>query len=432
MAEQTSRISRRTLFKKAGLVAGALAAPLVGGTGSALASEDARTPTGAASTLKLGLLLPQSQRFPGMSNSFLAGMRLYFGQRNGQVAGRQIQLVTREYGALPSAAAAQAEELVAGAGVGLLAGLLGAAIPGTLGRLLQERRVALVASSLGANVLRSGSQHPYVVHNSLGHWQASWALGRWAAQHVGTTALVASSFYESGYDADYAFQLGFEAGGGRVVKSVVTHQPNARGSVAALLELIKQTRPALVYAAYSAQQGTGVLRAFKEAGLDKSIALLGSGFLTDEAYLASQGSAALGVRTALAWARGLQTVENLAFVRAYRGATGAAPNAFAVLGYDAAHLIAQALAAREGDASADGLMAAFARASFASPRGPVAVDPATLELSGPLYLRQVRRGGAGAENVMAGKLAALPAGNGALAELRASLKTGWSYDYLAV
>jgi branched-chain amino acid transport system substrate-binding protein len=386
-----------------------------------------------AAALRIGVLLPQPLLYPDMGRNFLAGMQLYLSQVAGRAAGRAVELVIREYGVVPSLALEKARQLVADAQVDFVAGTIKPDIAAGLHPLLHERQVPFIVSDVSADVPRAGQPSPYVFRNSLGHWQSSWALGRWAARNVGRSAFIAASFYESGYDAIYAFQLGFESVGGTIVKTHITHLPSGSDDLAPLMAQIGAARPNLVYAAYSGQQAVDFVRAYAAARKLKQIPLLGSGFLVDESLLPAQDRAALNVRTALPWAGSLGTLENRLFTRAYQAYTGRPADSFAVLGYDTSQMIVRAVNAVGGDtADFSALVRALGSTAFASPRGSLSMDPATLDITGPLYLREVRRVRGALRNTVVAALDAPPAQDERLAELRDSLKTGWRNAYLCV
>ena len=240
---------------------------------------------------------------------------------------------------------------------------------------------------------------------------------------------MASSFYDSGYDSLYAFQLGFESAGGAVQSTKVTHIPAGAGDLHALMASIQRARPDLVFGAYSGPQASDFVRAYASAGLSARIPLLGSGFLVDESLLPEQGDAALGITTALPWARTLDLPANQAFMSAFQSFSGRPADPFAILGYDTAGLIAQCACNTNGP---EELRQALANASFESPRGAVRMDAALLEAEAPLYLREVRASHAGLENAVIGRLPAVPMENPQIAALRASLLTGWSNAYMYV
>jgi branched-chain amino acid transport system substrate-binding protein len=434
------RVSRRTFLRRFGAAAGALT---VGQLISACSNNSAaslprnvdqaakliaiHSPAAQKDTLRVGLLLPQSQIYPAIGANFRAGMDLFLAQRSS--ADRPISLIAHEYGTTPSVAIEQARELISTDQVELIVGSLSSGIAATLHPLLHERGMPLLVSNIGANMSRDDRYSPYIIRNSFSYWQSSWALGRWAAGNLGKQAFVASSFYDSGYDSLYAFQLGFESAGGAITSTKVTHLPTDPGELHTLMAAIQQAQPDLVFAAYSGSQANDFVRAYADSGLSAHIPLLGSGFLVDESLLPQQGDAALGIKTALPWARTLDLPANQAFTSAFQDFSGRPADPFAVLGYDTARLIAQCACNTSGP---DQLRQALATAAFESPRGSARMDETLLEINTPLYLREVRAGAGRLSNIVIDKLPALPTNNAGIAALRANERTGWSNTYLAV
>jgi len=434
------RVSRRTFLCRFGAAAGALTVgQLISACSNNPAASLPRNLDQAAKlmavhslaaqkdTLRVGLLLPQSQLYPAIGANFRAGMDLFLAQRSS--ADRPISLIAHEYGTTPSVAIEQAHDLISKGQADMIVGSLSSGVAATLHPLLHERQMPLLVSNIGANLTRDDRNSPYIIRNSFSYWQSSWALGRWAAGNLGKQAFVVSSFYDSGYDSLYAFQLGFESAGGTITSTKVTHRPTDTGELHMLMADIQQTQPDLVFAAYSGAQATDFVRAYAHAGLSARIPLLGSGFLTDESLLSHQGDVALGIKTALPWARTLDLPANQAFTNAFQNFSGRPADPFAVLGYDTARLISTA-ASSAGDT--EQLRGALAGTAFDSPRGMVQMDKTLLEINTPLYLREVRAGAGGLSNIVIGKLPALPTNNAEIAALRASTKTGWSNAYLYV
>jgi branched-chain amino acid transport system substrate-binding protein len=436
MTEQAEkrRVSRRAFLRTAGYAAGALAAaPLIGPAAGSIAAVSAPGSAPAGAPVSIGVLLPQSQFYPDLARNFLAGMQLYLAQAHGRAGGRPIVLLTRDYGRSTARALDQSRELIEQARADLLVSTLSSGIAASLDPLLREWQVPLVVSGAGANVTRQDRESPYIFRNSLNFWRSSWALGGWAARNLGTKALIATSFYDSGYDAYYTFQLGFESAGGTIAQTRVTHRPtDTPDHLAALMSDIRQTRPDLVFAAYSGRDAVDFVRAYDAAGLSARIPLVGSGFLVDEQQMPELGGAARGIKTVLPWASTLSTAENQAFTAAFQSAAGRPADIFAVLGYDTAHLVIDALDAVNGDPrQSEQLRQALAHAAFAGPRGLVTMDPATLDAVTPLYLREVRGGGSPRNEVVA-ELGMAPMLDERFAALRAATKTGWENNYLCV
>jgi branched-chain amino acid transport system substrate-binding protein len=431
------RLSRRAFLRQFGvaattLVVGQLVTACSGQLSSSQAPDRSTTPEHMAArqeALRVGVLLPQSQLYPMIGANFRAGMELYQAQSRGSQLSRPLTLQVQEYGMLPSVALEQAQALIANQQVDMIVGSLSSGTAATLHPLLHERQMPLLVSNIGANLSRTDRQSPYIVRNSFSYWQSSWALGRWAAGNLGRRAFVASSFYDSGYDSLYAFQLGFESAGGAIQSTRVTHRPADTSSLEALMGDIRRARPDLVFAAYSGPQASDFVRAYAQAGISARIPLIGSAFLADENQLPAQGDAALGIKTALPWAPALDRPANQAFASAFQRANSRPADPFAILGYDTARLIAQC-ACEAG--SPDQLRRALAGAAFESPRGPARMNTTLLEAETPLYLREVRAGAAGPFNAVVEQLPAIPATDPQIAAMRAAERTVWNNTYLSV
>jgi branched-chain amino acid transport system substrate-binding protein len=83
---------------------------------------------------------------------------------------------------------------------------------------------------------------------------------------------------------------------------------------------------------------------------------------------------------------------NKEFVEAFKKANnGLRPNFMAVGGYDAMHLIYEALKKTGGDTDGDKLMAAMKGMAWESPRGPISIDPETRDIVQNIYIRKVEK-----------------------------------------
>ena len=378
------------------------------------------------------MVLPESQRYPTLSYSLLAGLRLAFVKRGNLVGDQRIELLPASYGDHVAGATRQARALILEQHADLLVGVLSSAATAPLTGLLDAHRVPLILTNVGANVARPRGESPYLFRASLNDWQANWATGAWAAQHIGKTAFIATSFYESGYDTSYLFSRGLQRAGGVVLGSHVTHLPRQTDTFTPMVAAIKQANPDLVYAAYSGQQARDFMRAYAESDLAGRVPLIGSGFLLDESLLAQHGQAALHSISGFAWALELDTPENQSFTSAYRAATGRTADPFAVLGYDAGLLIADALDATAGNTHAtDQLLDALRSRELRSPRGNLAMNHQTQSSTAPLYIREVRQRQGTLGNAVIARLDAL-SGLDEVAAIRSSVKSGWLDAYLAV
>jgi branched-chain amino acid transport system substrate-binding protein len=212
----------------------------------------------------------------------------------------------------------------------------------------------------------------------------------------------------------------------------VTHVPRQTDTFTPLLAAIRRADPDFVYAAYSGQQAQDFMRAYAEAGLAGRVPLVGSGFLLDDSLLVQHGEAALHSISGFAWAPQLDIPQNSAFRSAYRAAAGRPPDPFAVLGYDAGLLIANAVDATAGNTrSGDQLLEALRTLELSSPRGSLVMDQQARAGATPLYIREVRRQQGAFGNTVIARFDSM-AGLDEAAAIQASIKSGWLDAYLAV
>jgi branched-chain amino acid transport system substrate-binding protein len=432
IAKRSQRpITRRRFLKTIGVTA---AAGLLPACGPVTRLDHAlRRVTRSSAPLEIGVLMPRSTIYPQFGEHLLAGMRLRFGQDEQRVAGQPVRLLAEDIGFGQSLINAKANKLLNADGTGLVVGVANTSLAAMLKESFAASQRFLVLANVGANIPRQTEQSPYLFQHSLSHWQASWALGDWAGRDLGRRGFMALSFYDSGYDAPYAFRAGFERAGGEIARMALSHVPPEPGGFAPLFAQIAEIQPDFVYASYSGPLAVDFVRAYADSRFAGRIPLIGSAFLVDEAILPAQGAAALGVRSALPWAPDLDGAAYRTFADAYREQSGQEPDAFALLGFETADLIAGAAGAVDGDlAQVDQFRAAMRRAEIASPRGQLLMNPETHHTLSPVFLREVRYHAAGSRNVVVGQLRAGAEDDQQIQSLRSIPRSGWLNTYLCV
>lgn len=419
-------LSRRGFLQSMGALTGAAFLPGL----SPLTGKAVAQPAPFAVTAKIGLLLPASSWYPQLGAKLTAGFRLGLSQATSGTDSAAHSVVVKEIANARSALAAETAELVTKHGVDLVIGVTTPSMTTALRPVLTRSRTPFIAVETGANVARAAEHSPYLFYNTLGYWQANWAIGQWAARNLGSRAFIASSFYDSGYDALHTFQVGFEAADGQIAGTSVTHVPPSAVDWSRLAATIRQARPDFVFGLYSGELAEQFLRAYADTGLASQIPLLGSAFLVDEVTVPTAGAIARGVKSALSWAPDLASHANQTFTAAYRTANGQNPDAFALLGYDTAQLVIAALRASGGAGSGDHLAQALQSIRWSSPRGVLQMEAATHSSIPPLYLREVVPSDSGVQNHVLSQLEPVPGGDVGLAALRQQIRTGWLNAYL--
>ncbi|HEX9988963.1 MAG TPA: ABC transporter substrate-binding protein [Chloroflexia bacterium] len=438
--EAVTRYSRRRFLRTVGLAAGGLlAAPLVAPRGASAAPAQATSGQGAKSSpatafrVKVGVLLPQSVLYPRLGPNFLAGMKTCLSVLGHDRAPQEISLVPENIELGASLDPQKGAAMLRTSRLNLLVGVLTPSVAASFQGLLAANKGLLLACNLGENVPRHDHQSQDVFYHTLGYWQANYMLGSWAATNLGPRVVCATSFYDSGYDALHAFRMGVESAGGEVVNTHISHMSGASEDLAPLMASIEAAKPDAVYGGYCGQHAVDFVKAYANSPLTGRVPLVGSSFLTDESLLSAQGNAALDIHTCSSWSPTLANQENSAFISAYRQNTGQSPDAFALLGFEAARLVVEAVKAAGGDAGNTAkLRSALAAARFDGPRGLVSMGAQGESTGGTFHLRKVKWEGRAPQNAFARELAATPAGDAQIDALRASVKTGWLNAYLSM
>jgi branched-chain amino acid transport system substrate-binding protein len=383
--------------------------------------------------LDVGVLVPRSTIYPQLGEHLLAGMRLRFEQDEHQVAGRPVRLIAEDIGFGQSLISAKAQKLLHADRAALVVGTANTSLAAALHKTLYESRRFLILANVGANIPRGAEQSPFLFQHSLSHWQANWALGDWAGHSQGRRGFMALSFYDSGYDAPYAFRAGFERAGGEVVGTGLSHVPPAQATFGPLFAQIEDARPDFVYASYSGPQAVDFVRAYADSGFAGRIPLIGSAFLVDEAILPAQGAAALGIRTAFPWATGMDGAIYQSSAATHGEQSDQALDVFTILGFETADLIVGAADAVDGDlGQIDQFRAALRHAEIASPRGRLSMNPETHHTLSPLFLREVQRQGTISGNVVISRLGVGAEDDPQIQSLQSKPRSGWLNTYLSV
>ncbi len=415
--EDARRLDRRAFIKAAALAAGALALPgraLAAGDGASEPLALGNHPASVKASLRLGVLLPERSVLPGMNEQFLGGMQLACDQALRQ--GYQVSLLPEQVSVGGGNAVQKGLGLVEQQRAGMLVAMLNPQVAEALAQAMEKHGLVVLAAEAGGDLPPSRPAANLFYH-TLGYWQSSLALGGWAAANLGKRAAMMASLYESGFDALYAFQAGFEAASGEVVHTQVTHASAAAVNWGEALAAAQQAQPDFIYAQYSGNQAVEFSQAYRAAGLTRRLPLAISGTLAADGKITAPYCAG--------WSRALASRENLSFVRNFRMRYRRLPDSFAALGYEAAQAVLAVLQVSGGRSGLGNYQAAFEALRFNGLRGPLSMDAGTHSLNGPLYLNGIAR-------QTPTSLAVAPAALEQVAQLQQNVRTGWLHAYYSM
>ena len=353
----------------------------------------------AQQTIKIGVILPLSGQFADTGVQIQNGIKLYMKQHGDTVAGKKLELITKDTGGInPPVAKRLAQELVTRDQVDMLAGF--ALTPNTLAAadVSAEAKKFMVDMNAATSIVITKS--PYMVRTSFTVPQLNVTLGEWA-QKQGKVKKAYSMVadFGPGIDAEGAFAKGFKSAGGEVVGSV--RMAVANPDFSAYVSRAKDLNPEGIFVMIPGGAMPGAFgKALAERGIDpKKTKVMGQMEITDEHAIASMGDVALGMITSGHYDYNHKSKMNEAFVKAYNAEFKRNPDFFSVGGYDGMHVIYTALEKTKGKTDGDSLIAAAKGLKWESPRGPMSIDPETRDVVQNVYIRRVEKVGGKLVNV---------------------------------
>lgn len=354
----------------------------------------------AAQPVKIGLVAPFSGVAADYGRQMEAGVRAWMRLHGDSVAGRRIELVVRDTtGPNPEIAKRLAQELVTREKVDFLAGFGFTPEALAAAPVATEAKVPMIVMNAASSAVTTRS--PYIARLSMTLPQVSAPMATWAARNGIRRVYTLVADYAPGLDAEAAFRKAFTAAGGEVVDAV--RVPLRNPEFAPFVQRIKDARPQAVFIFVPAgEQSIAFMKAFEERGLAAAgIRVIGTGDLTDDNVLQAMGDPVAGVITSHHYSAAHDSPENRAFVKAFAEVAGKLPrpNFMAVGGYDGMAAIAEVVRRLGGRIDGERAMEVLKGFRHASPRGPIAIDPATRDIVQTVYIRRVEKVGGQYYNV---------------------------------
>jgi branched-chain amino acid transport system substrate-binding protein len=349
----------------------------------------------AQGKLKVGLMLPYTGTYAALGTAITNGFKLAVEENGGKLGGREIEYFTVDDESDPAKAPENANKLIKRDNVDVLVGTVHSGVALAMAKVARDNNTLLIIPNAGADEITGPLCAANVFRTSFSNSQPGIAMGRVMAEQKKKTAVTITWKYAAGEESVGGFKESFEAGGGKVVKELFLPFPQVEFQP--LLTEIAALKPDVVYAFFAGGGAVKFVKDYAAAGLNKSIPLVGPGFLTD-GTLEAQGDSAQGLLTTLHYGDGLVNPKNNAFRAAYQKAYKLDPDVYAVQGYDAAQLLAVGMNAVKGDTSKRAeIVKAMEGAKLDSPRGALALNKGHNPIH-DIYLRRVE----GKENKVVG------------------------------
>ena len=357
----------------------------------ALVCSPAKLP---AQTVKIGLINSYTGFLAQPADEAQKGIDLYVKEHSKDLPpGVKVELLRRDDTSNPEVGKRVAQELITRDHAQLLAGIILSPTAAAVAPLTAEAKVPLVICAAGAGVAIPRIS-PYVVRVTFTLWQQAYPEGKWAAQQGWKRAYTAVTDFIAGHDAEAGFTKAFTDAGGTIVGA--DRFPPANPDFTPFVQRIKDAKPDVAFIFVPAgTQATAMMRAISDLGLPEAgIKIASTQDLLPDEQLPNMGDTPLGLISAGTYSVAGQRPANAAFLAAWKReyGDGIIPDFFSVGGWDGMTMIFDMIKATKGNFTADQAMAFFKNWKDPdSPRGPIAIDPATRDIVQNIYIRRVEK-----------------------------------------
>ncbi|MGO0790023.1 ABC transporter substrate-binding protein [Herbaspirillum seropedicae] len=354
----------------------------------------------AQETIKVGLIAAFSGPFADYGKQMEGGIKAYMAQHGDQVAGKKIQIIIKDTtGPSPEIAKRLAQELVVREKVDFLAGFGLTPEALAVAPIAEQAKKPMIVMNAASSVITTKSN--YIARFSMTLPQVSGPMATWALKNGIKRVVTLVADYGPGIDAETAFKTNLLGGGGQVLESI--RVPLRNPEFAPYIQRIKDAKPEAVFIFVPAgEQSIAFMKGYRERGLaEAGIKVIATGDLTDDHVMPAMGESTLGVITTFHYSAAHDSPENKAFLKSFAAANPGAgrPNFMAVAAYDGMNAIYEVSKKLNGKIDGDRAMAILKTMKFTSPRGPIAIDPATRDIVQTVYVRKVEKIGNEAYNV---------------------------------
>lgn len=351
-------------------------------------------------TIKVGLIAAFSGPFADYGKQMEGGIKAYMAQHGDQVAGKKVQIIIKDTtGPAPEIAKRLAQELVVRDKVDFLAGFGLTPEALAVAPIAEQAKKPMIIMNAASSVITTKSS--YIARFSMTLPQVSGPMATWALKNGIKRVVTLVADYGPGIDAETAFKTNLLGGGGQVVESI--RVPLRNPEFAPYIQRIKDAKPEAVFIFVPAgEQSIAFMKGYRERGLaEAGIKVIATGDLTDDHVMPAMGDSTLGVITTFHYSAAHDSPENKAFLKSFAAANPGAgrPNFMAVAAYDGMNAIYEVSRKLNGKIDGDRAMAILKTMKFVSPRGPIAIDPATRDIVQTVYVRKVEKIGNEAYNV---------------------------------
>ncbi|VCU71162.1 Leucine-, isoleucine-, valine-, threonine-, and alanine-binding protein precursor [Pigmentiphaga humi] len=318
----------------------------------------------AVAAVKIGFVSTMSGPGSVLGQDQYDGFMLAVEQGKGKLGGVDVEVIKQDDQMKPEVGLQVVRELLQRDKAPIITGLIYSNVMMAVHRPITSAEVFLIGSNAGPTPITGKGCSPYFFSTSWNNDQLHEAGGQLANMMGVKKVHLLAANYQAGKDAMEGFKRTFK---GQVIGETFTqvNQPDYSVEISA----VAAEKPEAIYTFYPGGMGVNFVKQYRQAGMFDKMPILSSSTI-DGSTLPALQDAALGAVTAAPYSPDLDNAANKKFAEAYRKKYNREPSIYAAQSYDAANLIASALAKTKGNvADKAAFRAALREAKFDSVRG---------------------------------------------------------------
>ena len=205
--------------------------------------------------IKIGLILPMTGQSASTGRQIDAAVKLWMAQNGNKIAGRPVEIILKDDGAVPDATKRIAQELIVNDKVTVIAGFGITPTALATAPLATQSKTPLVVMAAATSSITQAS--PYIIRTSFTLPQVTVALADWAAKNKIKKAVTLVADYGPGFDAEKFFDSQFRLDGGQVLDKLRT--PLKAPDFAPVLQRVIDTKPDALFVFLPSGQGAAFM-----------------------------------------------------------------------------------------------------------------------------------------------------------------------------
>ena len=317
-------------------------------------------------SIKIGFVSTFSGPVAVIGNDMRNSFELALDHMGHKIGGLPVEVIYEDDGFKPEVGKQKTEKLIEADHVDFLVGYIWSNVLLASLKSAVDSKTFIISANAGPSQIAGELCSPYYFSTSWQNDQTPQAIGLYMNQKGVKSVFLIGPNYAAGKDMLDGAAATFK---GKVLGQELTTWP-AQLDFSAELAKAKAANPDAIFVFYPGKAGVQFLNQYAQAGLKGKIPLY-TAFTIDELSLPLQKDLALGVPGAQEWVNDLPNEANKKFVADYiKKYPGHRPSFYGAQSYDAANLIASAVAATKGNlTNKPAVEAALKKANFKSVRG---------------------------------------------------------------